>query len=134
MNAQTTWAIVTAVILAVLLIVAKYFGNKTLNTSTDCGEENLKQLVDQANGWLTAARQDSSVLLALLHVTTALAKINTAIDFEPNVEKLSKNVEVDVAKLRKEIKAYHAKVMNGVKTQAPNIALRDNFVDLNWIS
>jgi hypothetical protein len=131
MDTEVKYALVVAGIIVVLVILSKFTFRRTCSDFPEERHQNKKQyqkLVDEAKHWHETAKQDSNILMALVHATTALSKLNTLSGLS-TVVKASKEIDG----LKRKIQAYHNKVIAGFEDAAPEIALPvGTQCDLDW--
>jgi len=129
MDSGVKYALVIAGIILALIVLSKFtFKPRSAGPNAD----QCRKLVDESKHWHATAQQDSNIVMALVHITTALAKMNTLFGIVSPADAM-RLTHVDVEMLKKKIQAYHNKVIAGFEEAAPHLALpAGTQCDLDW--
>ena len=123
MSTDTKYACIVAAVIVVCIVLSKStFKPKTVSVLDSSMQRNLNLVVENIKQNLITAKQDSNILLALIHINTAVAKASMLAELvTPTEAEKYLNIKLDVLLLM--LKEYQLKVLNGFHTQAPDIAL-----------
>ena len=126
MDASSKYALLVAAVFAGLIVLSRFKGRAAFaSSSTTLDRATLakyRAILDQVKHWSLASKQDSEILLALVHITTALAKAHALSGLITNTS-AEKNLDVNLDKLIATLTAYQQKVLDGFRDAAPDIAL-----------
>ena len=107
------WALGNKQMLFVALAILGLF----LLSKFRCGDghdgqvaDKYKQIADQAKYWYAASKQDSNILMALVHVNTALVKLHTLGMMLTSTE-ANRQLQTDTQVLYQVVKEYQQKVL-----------------------
>ena len=129
------WALGNKQMLFVALAILGLF----LLSKFRCGDghdgqvaDKYKQIADQAKYWYAASKQDSNILMALVHVNTALVKLHTLGMMLTSTE-ANRQLQTDTQVLYQVVKEYQQKVLEGFREHAPSIAFPSGTaIDIDW--
>lgn len=124
MDRRGKYSLIIACILSFIIILTRIVPTRNLQSKLDF--QNYDKVMKQAQNLHLAATQDTNILMALLHINTALSKLDT-IEQLSSVNDLARECKVDYSSLRTTIDTYHDKVLQGFETQAPQLALKRSY-------
>lgn len=111
-----------------LIVLSKVASNKVVRGSDTQPSrrtiDKYRRILEQAKHWALSSRQDSEILLALVHITLAVGKVQTLSTLLTNTEAQTL-LQVDLEKLLRSLQDYQAKVLAGFQEAAPGVALSD---------
>jgi predicted RND superfamily exporter protein len=125
MDGPVKYAMVVAAVISLLLIMSK-FSARVFCTGTDKKTLNkCEHLVKEIKHLYSTSKQDSQILLALVHITSAVTKCQLLTLFVTNVE-AKQYLNVDLESLCSSVQKYQQTVLKGFEDMAPAIALPRN--------
>jgi len=129
MDSKSRNAIIVTVSIVIIIILTRFTIPKRNNAAV---QSKFSTLVEQAKHWHFVAQQDQNILMALVHINTALCKLHTLQTLLPTAE-LNRYCDGNFQQLQLQIQNYHQKVLQGFEEAAPQIALPSGTtVDLYW--
>ena len=120
-----------AVAFAVLFLILL---SRLTTPSCSLTDKVCEQQMYQIKNLYQASKQDSQILMALVHITTASAKLQMLNSLMTNSE-AQKRLGVDLVELNSSILKYQNTVLRGFEELAPEVALpKDTNVDAELFS
>ena len=90
--------------------------------------DQIRLIGDDVKRLYYMSKQDQNPLLAVLHATIALSKLQTLKIIGP-ANRISKKLDLDVDALKEEILATHRQKIQEINTKCPSLKLLDDGVD-----
>uniref|UniRef100_A0A6C0BMC3 Transmembrane protein n=1 Tax=viral metagenome TaxID=1070528 RepID=A0A6C0BMC3_9ZZZZ len=131
MEPDSKFALIIMVVLSVLIVLSRVIPSRNMQNKMDF--HNYDRIMKNVQNLHTAAKQDTNILMALLHINTALSKLDT-IESLSSAQEITRNCKMDFMALKALIEEYHEKVLRGFESEAPRIALpRTQVYDINAV-
>jgi len=120
MDSLSKISIWVMVVISALILLARLIPTRSFQSKMDF--HNYDRIMKQVQNLHTAAKQDTNILMALLHINTALSKLDT-IEGLSSAQDIARNCKTDFVALKGLIEEYHDRVLRGFEREAPRIAL-----------
>ena len=127
MNADLKYALIVFGVIIFLLLLTKLPGLKNKRPE-NVSLAQFQIIVSDVKKLYNLAKQDSNLLLAVLHTTSALSKLS-AIQQLDTSRQLSKKLDVDFENLRMEISKLQQNKLHDINLMCPGLALD---YELDW--
>jgi hypothetical protein len=121
MDGKVMWALIIAGILVLLILVTK-IPSMGSGKGENVALASLAGIGAQAKALGAQAKQDNNLLLALVHNTSALARINVLQELDKS-HKLAKKLDLDIESLRLKLQKSRDDVIGQITGQYPNLRL-----------
>jgi hypothetical protein len=125
MDGNVKCALIVAGVIAFILAMSAFSGRIF---STGINKETLKKcqdLLKDIKHTYGMSKQDSEILLALVHITSSVAKCQVLSSFLTNTE-AKQHLNVDLESLYTTVQNYQNTVLRGFEDMAPAVALPRN--------
>ena len=114
MKPQTKYGLMVAAGIVFIICISRFKPSRP--------SQKHQLLLHQVQQLYQASRQDSQILLALVHITSAVAKLEVLATLATPSD-IRRSSGVDVDKLATTLLDYQSKVLAGFHQQAPGVAL-----------